>query len=342
MKRRTIVALVVLAAAVVTAVASATTSVKPYVVAVGSEYEVDALFSVGDTVPMLGGSGTYRMVGIPDGLGAHANPNGTSTLFMNHELGFTALSEPYVGGTKNRGAFVSKWILDADGDPTAGKRAYDKVYVGDTLVGDAATTANSTPAFARFCSGSLAGTEHGFDRPIYFANEESSAQPTFDGKGGLAVAIFENNGVGEAHGLPGLGRFAWENTLVQPGTGNLHGDHGNGGRALDADPDERQQPAVHVRRRKGPEPGSVGAPAERPRRRDALRLPLEEQEPQQRVRVPKRDARGRVGRYPGRRRPDGSRARSCERRRGRDGLRPTRGWRVQPGEGRRVLLRHDR
>ena len=58
MKRRTIVALVVLAAAVVTAVASATTSVKPYVVAVGSEYEVDALFSVERQVPVLGGAGT--------------------------------------------------------------------------------------------------------------------------------------------------------------------------------------------------------------------------------------------------------------------------------------------
>ncbi len=140
MKRRTIVSLAVLAGMLATAVATASTSVKPYVVPVGSEYEVDALFSVGDTVPVLGGSGTYRMVGIPDGLGAHANGNGTSTLFMNHELGFNVQSEPYVGGTKNRGAIVSKWILDSDGDPTAGKRAYDKVYLGDTLIGDAATS----------------------------------------------------------------------------------------------------------------------------------------------------------------------------------------------------------
>jgi hypothetical protein len=44
---------------------------------------------------------------------------------MNHELGFTALSEPVVGGPKNRGAIVSQWLLDADGDPVAGKRAYD-------------------------------------------------------------------------------------------------------------------------------------------------------------------------------------------------------------------------
>lgn len=223
MKRTTTAVVALLAvsvAAAATAVAS--TSIKPYVAAVGGEYEVEPLFSVGDTVPVLGGSGTYRMVGIPDGLGAHSNGNGTSTLYMNHELGFTAQSEPYVGGVKNRGAIVSKWILDGDGDPRFGKRAYDSVYIGDTFVGPAATASNSTPAFARFCSGSLAGLTEGFDRPIYFANEETSTQPTFDGKGGLSVAIFENDsGVGEAHGLPALGRFAWENTLVQRNTGEL-------------------------------------------------------------------------------------------------------------------------
>jgi Alkaline phosphatase PhoX len=221
MKRRTIVSLAVLSGVVATAVAaSASTAVKPYVVPVGSEYSVKALFSANDTVPVLGGSGTYRMVGIPDGLGAHANGNGTSTLFSNHELGFTAQSEPYVGGAKNRGAIVSKWVLDADGDPTAGKRAYDKVFLDDALVGDAATTANTTPQFARFCSGSLAGPAQGFDRWIYFANEEQAGAQTFDGHGGLSVAIFDSNGVGEAHALTDLGRFAWENTLVQRHTGN--------------------------------------------------------------------------------------------------------------------------
>jgi Bacterial protein of unknown function (DUF839) len=222
MRRRTLIVLALFVGAIVTAVATASTSVEPYVVPVGNEYEVEALFSVNDTVPVLGGApnATYRMVGIPDGLGAHSNGNGTSTLFMNHELGHTALSEPYVGGVKNEGAIVSKWILDADGDPIAGKRAYDTVFVGDTLIGDAATAANSTPAFARFCSGSLAGPAQGFDRWIYFANEENAAPATFDGKGGLAVAIFDNNGVGEAHALPALGRFNWENTLVQRNTGD--------------------------------------------------------------------------------------------------------------------------
>jgi hypothetical protein len=272
------------ATSAVAAAALAQTSVKDYVVPVGDEYVVDALFSADDQVPVLRGSGEYRMVGIPDGLGAHRNGNGTSTLYMNHELVYAALSEPYVGGAKNDGAIVSKWILDANGNPLAGKRAYDKVYLDDTLVGDAATTANSTRAFARFCSGSLAGPEQGFDRYIYFANEESGSAPTFDGvtPGGLSVAIFDNNGQGEAHGLVPrtlrLGELA-----RQEWNGRRHGHHGNGGRSVEPDSVELEQPAVHVRRQEGPQPRSDRARAERSDGRHALRVQVEERREEQRA-----------------------------------------------------------
>ena len=43
------------------------------------------------------------MVGIPDGLGAHGNRDGTTTVFMNHELGVATLSEPVIGDPLNRG-----------------------------------------------------------------------------------------------------------------------------------------------------------------------------------------------------------------------------------------------
>jgi hypothetical protein len=100
----------------------------------------------------------------------------------------------------------------------SGAPAYSKVFQDDTLVGDIQTSLNPTVrAFGRFCSGSLAGKESGFDRPIYFANEESTG-PTgsFDARGSQSVAIFDNNGVGEAHALSFLGFFPWENTLVMP------------------------------------------------------------------------------------------------------------------------------
>jgi Bacterial protein of unknown function (DUF839) len=205
-----------LAAAVSAGSVPAATAVKPYVVPVGGEYEIRALFSVDDRVPETSDpSRQYRMVGIPDGLGAHANGDGTSTLFMNHEFVRASVSAPLIGGPQYRGAFVSRWILDADGDPISGERAYDSVFMENTLVGPAAEVGNATPAFARFCSGSLAGRPHGLDRWIYFTNEEENSPITFDGKGGLSVAIFDN----EIHTLPKLGRFSKENTLVQPNQG---------------------------------------------------------------------------------------------------------------------------
>ncbi len=218
-RRRTVAALgaVAVGALALAATTTGTTSVKPYVVPIGPAYGVTPLWSVGDTVPETGDpTKTFQMIGIPDGLGAHKNRDRTVTVYMNHELPFDTPSEPVLGDPLNRGAFVSKLTLDADGNVLSGERAYDTVYLDDTLVGPAAAADNTTRSFARFCSGFLAGPEQGFDRYIYFANEESSGASTFDGKGGLSVAIFDN----EAHGLPFLGRFAWENTLVQAGTGN--------------------------------------------------------------------------------------------------------------------------
>ena len=101
---RATVALLAVAAAAASVVATATgtTSIKPYVVPIGDDYEIKALFSVDDRVPLLDGAPgqQYRMVGIPDGLGAHPNGDGTSTLYMNHELPSTSLSQPVVGGPR--------------------------------------------------------------------------------------------------------------------------------------------------------------------------------------------------------------------------------------------------
>jgi hypothetical protein len=126
---------------------------------------------------------------------------------MNHELGFSAQSEPVVGGPKNRGAIVSTWILDEDGDPISGRRAYDTIWNENQLVGPApdATDVGQMPRqFGRFCSGSIAGPAEGFDRYIYFTNEEAGAAESFGGLGGQGVAIYDN----ELHILPKLGQGA--------------------------------------------------------------------------------------------------------------------------------------
>jgi len=219
--RKTLRSLLVGAAAGVVALATAmpalaTTLVKPYAEAVGTGYEITALFSVDDLVPETSNPGQqYRMVGIPDGLGAHPNSDGTRTLYMNHEFTQSTVSQPVVGGPLYRGTYVSKWILDADGNPVSGERAFDTVWNENTLVGPAAEVGNTTSAFARFCSGYLAGPKNGFDRQIYLTNEEELSPNTFDGMGGLSVAIYDN----EAHTLPKLGRYSKENSVVQPTQG---------------------------------------------------------------------------------------------------------------------------
>jgi Alkaline phosphatase PhoX len=191
-------------------------TVKNYAVGMNG-YETTRVMSVGDTVAETSdASKQFQMVGIRDGLGAHRNAYGTVTVYMNHELTFNTQSEPVLGEPLNRGPIVSKLVLSSDGKTAvSAERAYDSVYLDDAYVGPAPAVGNSTRSFTRFCSGSIAGPPHGFDRWIYFANEESNSPSTFDGQGGLSVAIFDN----EAHGLPFLGRFAWENTLVQKGTG---------------------------------------------------------------------------------------------------------------------------
>lgn len=189
------------------------TSIKPYVAPVSPEYSIQPLLSVGDRVPRTSNpTEQFQMVGIPDGMGLYRAESDSYVVYMNHEFGNTTTSEPIVGQPLNRGAIVSTLILDAEGRVKSADRAYATVWDENTLVGPAADVTNTTAGFARFCSGSLSWKEAGFDRPIYLAGEESGGAGTFDGMGGLGIAIFDN----ELHTLPKFGRFPWENTLAQP------------------------------------------------------------------------------------------------------------------------------
>jgi hypothetical protein len=192
------------------------TSIHPYAVPVGSDYSIVPIISVGDRVPRTSNPGEqFQMIGIPDGLGAYANLDGTTTVFMNQELPNLVRSEPIVGQPLSRGAIVSKLILASDASVLSGDLAFSTVYAENVFVGPAATISNSMPAFSRFCSGALAWYDAGFDRPIYFCGEESGGTNTFDGRGGLAVAIFDD----AAWTLPRLGHMSWENAVPRPHRG---------------------------------------------------------------------------------------------------------------------------
>ena len=89
-------------------------SASPYVINVPAIVDITSILTVGDSVsdkPVSdkpGSATPYRMVGIPDGLGAFDNYDGTFTVLMNHEI-------PPASGVLRQhgfaGAFVSHWII---------------------------------------------------------------------------------------------------------------------------------------------------------------------------------------------------------------------------------------
>jgi hypothetical protein len=164
------------------------------------------------------------MVGIPDGLGAFAQDGGSFGLVMNHELPNTAGK---VRAHGQKGAFVSKWSID---------RRTHAVTAGSDLIQpgvrywdyrNRAYTASSTPllgltnpdgsfntfspAFARFCAGTLMApgllsnrrSGRGTESQLYFANEEN----------GDEGRVFGVTLDGQAQQLPRLGLFSAENAV---------------------------------------------------------------------------------------------------------------------------------
>jgi hypothetical protein len=98
----TVAFVIVLAASALAAtIQGPSSSDSSYLLPVQPGVVAKSILTVGDTPT---GSG-YRMVGIPDGLGAYDNGDGTFTVLMNHELPATSGVARAHG---SNGAFVSK------------------------------------------------------------------------------------------------------------------------------------------------------------------------------------------------------------------------------------------
>jgi hypothetical protein len=192
------------ARAVPGAITGPSSSQSPYVVRSQPGVVTKSILTTGDAV-----SG-YRLVGIPDGLGAFDNGDGTFTLLANHELpNNTGIVRAHGG----KGAFVSKWVI---------KKGDLSVISGQDLIQNVATwnaltSTYNAPAqgvvFNRFCSATLpdpsalyAGGGLGFDGRLFMNGEETS--------GGRAFAHALD---GTSWELPRLGKFAFENSAARPG-----------------------------------------------------------------------------------------------------------------------------
>jgi hypothetical protein len=167
-----------------------------------------AILTAGDSVK------GYRMVGIPDGLGAFRSGQREFTLLMNHEI--TAAAPGAVRAHGSNGAFVSRWSIDSetfevlkgeDHTPSA-----DKVFQWNPATG---LYAAGTTQWQRLCSADLAaGSAYaarglGTNERIFLNGEEVT-------EGRAWARIASGPHAGEAWQLPRLGRIAFENAVACP------------------------------------------------------------------------------------------------------------------------------
>ena len=182
------------------------TSTPPYVLPVAPGVRTSSLLTVGDSV------GGYRMVGIPDGMGAYREDGNRLTVLMNHEL------QDFHGVVRRhgqRGAFVSEWSIDRKSfEVTAGGDLIDPgVRYWDYLTGaySPAPAQGFGLPFDRFCSNTLteagqlynADTGNGYAGRLFFPSEEN-------GDLGRSFAVTTE---GETAQFPRLGLASWENAV---------------------------------------------------------------------------------------------------------------------------------
>jgi hypothetical protein len=212
------VALPVLAAAALAGTAKGPSSSEtPYVVNVPDNVDITALLTVGNSVnDKPDGVTPYRMVGIPDGLGAFDNYDGTFTVLMNHELPETTGIVRQHGFA---GAFVSHWIIrKSDLKVLHGGDQIKQLLTWDAETQSFVRASEETGTIARLCSADLASPSafynsksgNGYTGRIFMDGEEIADE-------GRAFAhIVSGPGAGISYELPSLGKFSWENALASP------------------------------------------------------------------------------------------------------------------------------
>lgn len=179
----------------------------------------------------------YQMAGIPDGMGAYDNGDGTYTILMNHEIGANAGVQRAHG---SRGAFVSTWVVRNDGTVIGGRDSasdYNLWNIGSNSYQNF-NASNPMPQYnpnatngvqgwvtnnpnrdgiGRYCSGDLAaqsayqwtdtssGITYGTSNRVYLAGEEIGSEGR----------LFAHVG-STATQLPAFGKMSWENAVTNP------------------------------------------------------------------------------------------------------------------------------
>jgi hypothetical protein len=193
-------------------------------------------FAGDETYPLLGGAGSYRLAGIPDGMGAVKNVDGSFDLFVNHELG---ASVGAVRAHGSRGAFISQWRIQPNGTVIGGKDAITNVNLWN-IAGGAYQNFNTATPMPKYSQGGVFGAQ-GWDNvnpskdgigrlcsadlpavsafsfgalgttERLFMNGEEIGQP-----GRAFATVVSGPNAGTMYELPRLGDFSWENSVASP------------------------------------------------------------------------------------------------------------------------------
>ncbi|MGH2637295.1 MAG: alkaline phosphatase PhoX [Actinomycetota bacterium] len=165
--------------------------------------KLTALISSGDE--FLG----FMFEGIPDGIGFRPVGGRKIDVYVTHEQSHV----PFGGLADFVDSSISRLTVDTR----------------TRTILDASVALPPTEGFLRFCSAFMAGPAEGFDRFVFFANEETDDDvPVPPGalygpdpaiapnrEGGYAVYLDTESGVYDT--IPGMGRHNHENTVVVPG-----------------------------------------------------------------------------------------------------------------------------
>jgi hypothetical protein len=190
-------------------------SQSPYIVPVGAGVVAKSIITVGDSVNDKPDGTPYRHVGIPDGLGAFDNGDGTFTVLADQEI---ANNRGVARDHGAVGAFVSRWTIDKD---------TLEVLDGEDLIKQVSTWNGASfrynpPALGvalnRLCSADLAlksafynpSTKKGYAGRIFSSGEEG----TTEGR------AFAHTLTGRSYELPAVGKMAFENVTANPATGD--------------------------------------------------------------------------------------------------------------------------
>jgi hypothetical protein len=193
------------------------TTTEPYLVPTIPGVKFVSILTVGDSI------GGYRMVGIPDGLGAFLSGRGLFTLLMDHEITNGANVSGIQRAHGSNGAFVSRWTIDQrtlkvlkgqDLTPSS-----QHVFLWDSIHNE--YTQGSTQ-WQRLCSADLPAESALFAKGLgtrerIFFNGEEVSDPT---SARAWARIVTGPHAGEAWQLPRLGRMAYENVVACPHSKN--------------------------------------------------------------------------------------------------------------------------